>query len=143
MLEKIRNVEGERLDRLIDLHGVLPGCCRSDPVMVFLQPAEQTPPRLGVGPTPVRAHALVPPIPQGLLPVIGKALRHRIKMRVLKHLDILPQLLQSALRWGYAVRMVKDMHELPDNTAEAVDKAFSRAFPVWSKNSCGFVHIVF
>src|SRR6266446_6710347 len=68
-LYKIGNVEGEVLDRLIDLNVVLPGCCRPDPVMIFLQPAEQTHPRLGVGPTPVRAHALLPQIPQGLLPV--------------------------------------------------------------------------
>src|SRR2546425_6907835 len=44
-------------------------------------------------------------------------------MMVFKSLDILSQLLQSALGLRFAVRMVKDMHQLPDNIAEAVHKS--------------------
>src|SRR5215470_2792620 len=40
-LYKRGNVKGEVLDRLIDLNVMLPGCCRPDPVVVFLQSAEQ------------------------------------------------------------------------------------------------------
>src|SRR5256712_3901958 len=47
---------------------------------------------------------------------------------VFHSLDILAQLLQSALGLGFAVRMVKDIHQLPDNTAEAVHKTFILAF---------------
>ena len=97
MLYKLRNVEGEVLYRLIDLNIVLSGCCRPDPVVVFLQSAEQTHPRLGVGPTPVLAHALFPQIPQGLIPVIVKELGNLLKMTVFKSVDILAQLLQSEL----------------------------------------------
>ena len=46
LLYKIRNVEREVLARLRDLHVVLSGCSRPDPVMVFLQSAQQPPPRL-------------------------------------------------------------------------------------------------
>src|SRR6266487_263783 len=127
-LYKIGNVEGEVLDRLIDLNGGLPGCCRPDPVMIFLQPAEQTHPRLGVGPTPVLAHALLPQIPQGLIPVIIKELGDFLQMMVGTGLDILAQLLQSALGLGCAVRMVKDIPQLPDHTAEAVHKTLILAF---------------
>src|SRR3954462_9640351 len=42
LLNKLCNVEGEVLDRLIYLNIVLPGCCRPDPVVVFLQSAVQT-----------------------------------------------------------------------------------------------------
>src|SRR6266446_3476148 len=41
LLYKIGNVEGEVLDRLIDLNVVLPGCRRPDAVVIFLQPAQQ------------------------------------------------------------------------------------------------------
>ncbi len=54
--------------------------------------------------------------------MIVKEFRNLIKMRVFKSLNIFPQLLQSELGLGFAVRMVKDIHELPDNAAEAVDK---------------------
>jgi glycine/D-amino acid oxidase-like deaminating enzyme len=40
-LYKLGDVEGEVLDRLINLHVVLPGCSRSDAVVVFLQPSQQ------------------------------------------------------------------------------------------------------
>src|SRR6266567_327603 len=63
-LDKLGNIEGEVLDRLIDLNIVLPGGGRPDAVMIFLQPAQQTHPGLRVGPTPVLAHALFPQIPQ-------------------------------------------------------------------------------
>src|SRR4249920_3718384 len=90
--------------------------------MVFLQPAEQTHPRLRVGPTPVRAHTLFPQISQGLIPMVVKALKNRIEMLVFQHVNILSQLCESALRVGFAMRMVKDMHQWPDNSAEAVHK---------------------
>ena len=34
------NVEGEVLDRLLELNGLLPGCGRPDAVVVFLQPSQ-------------------------------------------------------------------------------------------------------
>ena len=90
--------------------------------MVFLQPAEQTHPRLRVGPTPVLAHPLFPQIPQGLIPMVVKESENLIEMLVFQHVDILSQLFESELRLGFAVRMVKDIHQLPDNIAEAVHK---------------------
>jgi alkylhydroperoxidase family enzyme len=54
--------------------------------------------------------------------VIVKELRNLGKMRVFHRLDIFTQLLQSECGLRFAVRMVKDMHQLPDNTAEAVHK---------------------
>ena len=66
------NVEGEVLYRLIDLDRVLASYGGPDPVVVFLQSAEQTHPRRGVGPTPVLPHPLFPQIPQSLLPVVVK-----------------------------------------------------------------------
>jgi hypothetical protein len=96
--------------------------------MAFLQSAEQTHPGLGVGPTPVLTHALFPQIPQGLLPVSIKELGNLIKMTVFKHIDILPQLLQSELGLRFAVRMVKDIHQLSDNLAEAVHKTLILVF---------------
>jgi TIR domain len=39
-LDKLGNVEGEVLDRLIDLDVVLPGCGRPDAVVVFLKPSQ-------------------------------------------------------------------------------------------------------
>jgi len=65
----------------------------------------------------VLAHAFVPQISQGLIPVIVKELGNLIKLRVTQSVDILSQLLQSALGMRFAVRMVKDMHQLPDKTA--------------------------
>ena len=40
-LDKLSNVEGEVLDRLIDLNVVLPGGGRPDAIVVFLQPSQQ------------------------------------------------------------------------------------------------------
>ena len=36
-LDKLGNIEGEVLDRLIDLNIVLPGCCGPDAIVVFLK----------------------------------------------------------------------------------------------------------
>ena len=47
-LYKRGNVKGEVLDRLIDLNVMLPGCCRPDPVVIFLQSAQQAHPRFRV-----------------------------------------------------------------------------------------------
>jgi len=65
------------------------------------------------------AHTLLPQIPQGLLPVIVKELRNLGKMMVFQSVDILSKLFQSELSLRLTVRMVKDMHQLPDNIAEA------------------------
>src|SRR5712691_8416291 len=88
-LDKLGNVEGEVRDRLLDLNIVRPGCCRPDPLMVFLQSTEQTHPRLGVRPTPGRAHTLLPQIPQGLIPVILKASGNLLKMWLFPRVAIL------------------------------------------------------
>jgi hypothetical protein len=64
----------------------------------------------------VLAHALFPQIPQGLIPVIVKELGDLLQMMVFQSVDILSQLLQSELGVRFAVRMVKDMHQLPDTT---------------------------
>src|SRR6266699_6435243 len=100
LLYKLGNVEGEVLDRLIYLNVVLPGCCRPDPVVVFLQSAEQTHPRLGVGPTPVLPHPLFPQIPQGLLPVVVKEGENLLEMIVVNRVDLLAQLFEFDLRLG-------------------------------------------
>ena len=73
-------------------------------------------------------HALLPQIPQGSIPVIVKALGNLLKMMGFHRLDILAPLLQSELGLRCAVRMVKDMHQLPENTAEAVYKPLILAF---------------
>jgi hypothetical protein len=70
----------------------------------------------------VLAHAFFPQIPQGLIPVIVKELGDLLQMMVFQSVDILSQLLQSELGVRFAVRMVKDMHQLPDHMAEAVHK---------------------
>ena len=41
LLDKLGNVEGEVLDRLIDLNVMLPGGGRPDAVMAFLKPSQQ------------------------------------------------------------------------------------------------------
>src|SRR2546429_553145 len=92
LLYKLSDVEGEVLRRLIDLNVVLPGCGRPDAVVVFLQSAEQTHSRLGVGPTPVRAHTLFPQIPQGLLPMVVKEGENLLEMVVVNRVDLLAQL---------------------------------------------------
>ena len=43
-------------------------------------------------------------------------------MTVFKNLDILSQLVQAELGLRVTVRMVKDIHQLPDNIAEARHK---------------------
>jgi len=48
LLYKRCNIAGEVLHRLIYVDVVVPGCGRSDPVVVFLQSAQQPHPRLGV-----------------------------------------------------------------------------------------------
>ena len=73
-------------------------------------------------------HALFPQIPQGLLPVIVKELGDLLKMRVVQSLDIFAQLLQSECGLRFAVRMVKDIYQLPDNSAEALHKTLIFAF---------------
>src|SRR5262249_6722606 len=128
LLNKLCNVEGEVLYRLVDLNVVLPGCCRPDPVVVFLQSAKQTHPRLGVGPTPVLPHPLFPQIPQGLLPVVVKEGENLLEMIVVNRVDLLAQLFEFDLRLGFAVRMVEDIHQLPDNTAKALDKTIILSF---------------
>jgi hypothetical protein len=42
--------------------------------------------------------------------------------------DILSQLQQSDLRLGFTVRMVEEIHQLPDNASETVDKPLILAF---------------
>src|SRR5215468_6193354 len=74
------------------------------------------------------AHALFPQIPQGLLPVSIKELGNLLKMMVFKNMDILSQLVQSELGLCVAVRMVKDIDQLPDNIAEALHKTRIFAF---------------
>jgi hypothetical protein len=49
-------------------------------------------------------------------------------MLVFQRVDILPQLVQSELALRLAVRMVKDIHQLPDNIAEAVHKPLILVF---------------
>ena len=60
--------------------------------------------------------------------VIVKELGNLRKMMVSHSVDIVPQLLQSELGVRFAVRMVKDIHQLPDNTAEAMHKPLILAF---------------
>src|SRR2546426_8126213 len=123
-LYEFGNVEGEVLDRLIELHVVLPGGGRPDAVVVFLQPSQQPHPGLRVGAPPVLAQALLPQIPPGLLPMVVKAGEHLLQMSVVHCSDLFSQLLQSALRLGFTVCMVEEMHQLPDHAAEAVHKTF-------------------
>jgi hypothetical protein len=57
-----------------------------------------------------------------------KALGNLIKLMITQSVDILSQPLQSELGVRFAVRLVKDIHQLPDNTAEALHKTVIRAF---------------
>ena len=100
-LYKFGNVEGEVLDRLIELKVVLPGGGRPDAVVVFLQPSQPPHPRLRVGASPVPAHALFPQIPQGLLPMVVKEREHLLQLSVVHCSALFSQLLQSALRLGF------------------------------------------
>jgi len=119
LLDTLGNVEGEGLHRLRDLHRMLPGCCTPDPVVVFRQSASQTHPRRGVRPTPRLPHALCPPIPQGVLPVSGNAVRHRLTLMVSHRWDRLAQLLPWAGRVGCAVRLVAEMPQRSDDASAA------------------------
>ena len=51
-----------------------------------------------------------------------------MQMLVFQHVDILPQLVQSELGWRFAVRLVKEMHQLPDHIAAAVHTPLILAF---------------
>src|SRR2546428_11313781 len=127
-LDKLGNVEGKVLHCLVDLNVVLPSLGRPDAVVVFLQPSQQPHPGLRVRPTPVRTHPLFPQILPGLIPVSVKECANLLQMTVFNSGDILSQLLQSELRLGFAVGMVKDMHQLPDNIPEAVHKTLLLLF---------------
>ncbi len=129
LLYKLGNVEGEGLNRLLDLHRVLPGCYRPDPVVVFLQSAEQTHARLGVGPTPVLPQPLFPQRPPGLLPVLGTEGAHLPERRLVHRGALLAPRCECALRLGCAVRMVEESDPLPDPTAEAWSNTLLLSFP--------------
>ena len=60
--------------------------------------------------------------------MIVKELKNLMQMLVFQRVDILSQLVQAELGLRFAVRMVKDMHQLPDNIAAAVDKTLILAF---------------
>ena len=74
------------------------------------------------------AHAFFPQLPQGVLPVSVKELWNLGKMMVFQSVDIPSELLQAELSLRLTVRMVKDIHQLPDNMTEAVYKALLLAF---------------
>src|SRR5712691_10428890 len=57
-----------------------------------------------------------------------KELGNLIQMRVFQSLDSLAQLLQSERGVRCAVRMVNNMHQLPDHSTEAVHKPLILAF---------------
>src|SRR5919199_623169 len=75
----------------------------------------------------MRAHALFPQLPHGLLPVSIQAGGELLQLTVGKHLDILSQLVQSELGWRFAGRLVKAMHQLLDTLAAARHKTLSCA----------------
>ena len=58
----------------------------------------------------MRAHALFPQLPKGVLPVIVKEGKNLLQVPVLKSGDVLSQLFQSDPRLGFTVRMVEDIH---------------------------------
>ena len=62
--------------------------------------------------------------------MVVQELENLIEMLVFQRVDILSQLCESELRLGFAVRMVKDIHQLPDNIAEAVHKPCVLSFQV-------------
>jgi hypothetical protein len=67
--------------------------------------------------------------------VIIKELGNLLKMTVFKNRDILSQLVQSELGLRFAVRMVKDIHQLPDNIAEALHKTRILSFQLCNVSS--------
>ena len=60
--------------------------------------------------------------------MIVKEVENFIKSIVFNSFDILSQLFQSALRLCVAMRMVKDIYQLPDNVSEAGHKTLILAF---------------
>ena len=75
------------------------------------------------------AHALFPQIPQGLIPVIVKECGESSPDDWSSSAWIsCLSCCSLSLRLGFAVRMVKDIHQLPDNIAEAVHKPRILAF---------------
>src|SRR5882672_5246339 len=70
----------------------------------------------------MRAHALFPQIPQGLLPVVVKEGENLLQVPVFKSVDILLQLFQSDPSLGFNVRMVEDIYQLSDDVSEAMHK---------------------
>ena len=74
------------------------------------------------------AHALFPQISKGLLPVVVKEGENLLQVPVFKSVDVLSQLFQSDPSLGFTVRMVEDIHQLPDNTAEALYKTVIFSF---------------
>ena len=77
---------------------------------------------------PIPPPTLFPQIPQGLIPLLVKEVGHLLKLRVFHSVAILAPLLQSERGLRFAVGMVKDMRQLPDNTVEAVPTTFILAF---------------
>jgi hypothetical protein len=119
-LDKLGNVEGAVLDRLIDLNVVLPGCGRPDAVVIFHQPSQQPHPGLRIGPTPMLAHALFPQIPRGVIPVVVKEGKNLLQVPVFKRVDVLSQWFQSDPSLGFTVRMVEEIHQLSNDLSEAL-----------------------
>ena len=60
--------------------------------------------------------------------MVVQEVENLIEMLVFQRVDILPQLFESQLRLGFAVGMVKEIHQLSDNSAEAVHKPGILAF---------------
>ena len=60
--------------------------------------------------------------------MVVQELENLIEMLVFQRVDVLSQLLESELRLGFTVRMVKEIHQLPDNIAEALHKPCVRSF---------------
>ena len=74
------------------------------------------------------APALFPQLPHSLIPVVVKEGENLLQLIVVNRSEILSQLEQSELRLGVPVRMVEDMHQLPDNAAETADNPLILAF---------------
>ena len=60
--------------------------------------------------------------------MIVKELGNLLKMMVFHSWDILAQMLQPERSLRFAVGMVKDIHQLPNNTAKAMHKTLILAF---------------
>ena len=70
--------------------------------------------------------------------MVVKEGEHLLQMSVVHCADRVSQLLQSELRLGFTVCMVEEMHQLPDNAAEAVHKTFIFIFQC--SNGLLFLH---